>query len=346
MTGKFIREIKPIRIVFSLLLCILMALSLFPLSAAVVPVPDLWIGDATPEEYDFKIVGMVKQPAYFTLEGLIESAGELVKTKEYNWLNNSGSTDVDTFTGIYIEDLLKGVAALEDGAAGIVVTAGDGFSSTFSLDYSPSGVYWTDIDGNKMMLAWSGTESRTNRDIIDYDLPRIAIGQKDADDVNRSNWVSDVVEIRVTAFTDLKGYGWAVSAIDSLYADGVVNGMGGNRFAPAESLNRAMFVTMLGRALNPDAKAPSAEDRRFTDVDYGSWYGMHVEWAVDNGIVQGYGDGTFRPSVNLTVEHMLLMAERAGLKDIPEEIEADAQRYATRAEAAVIVYALYLNTAE
>ena len=301
---------------------------------------ETWIGDASPYEHDFRIVGMVEQPGYFTMEGFIEAASDYAQTKEYNWLNSSGSADIDTFTGIYIEDLLKNIMSLADGAAGIIVTAGDGYNAAFALDDNPSGAYWTDIDGNQMMLVWNGTESRTVRDIVDFDLPRVIIGQTASDNINRSSWVQGAVEIRVTAFTDLRGFGWAVPAIDALFALEIVNGMGDGLFAPSESLNRAMFVTMLGRGLNPDAGAPEEEDRRFPDVDYTSWYGMHVEWAVENGIVQGYDDGTFRPTTNLTVAHMLLMAERAGLEAVPEGIDAEAQRFATRAEAAVIVYAL------
>lgn len=326
-----------------MVVCIIAITPILPASMAVVPVTETWIGDATPEEHEFRIVGMVEKPGYFTLNGLIECASDLAKTKDYKWKNSTGSTDTDTFTGVYIEDLLSEILRVSDGAAGIIVTANDGFSSSYNLDTEPSGAYWADNDGNQMMLAWSGTVSRTNRDTADYELPRIAVGQRDPDDVNRSVWVSDIVEIVVTAFTDLRGYGWAVSAIDALYTGGIVNGMGDDRFAPSESLNRAMFVTMLGRALNPGAGIPDAENRSFPDVDYGSWYGRHVEWAVDKEIIRGYEDGTFRPAVNLTVEHMLLMAERAGLTEVPESIETGAQRFATRAEAAVIVYALTGN---
>ena len=93
--------------------------------------PETWIGDATPEEHDFRIVGMVEQPGYYTIAGLIEEAGDMAKTKEYSWMNSAGSTDTDVFTGIYIEDLLKSMMNIVDGATGIIVTASDDYSSAF-----------------------------------------------------------------------------------------------------------------------------------------------------------------------------------------------------------------------
>jgi len=304
------------------------------------PPVDEWIGDASPDEHDFRIVGMVEQPGYFTMAGLIEYSADFAQTKEYSWLNMSGSVDKDTFTGIYFEDLLEKIVTLDCCAAGIIVTAEDGYSSAFTLDDNPSGVFWTDIEGNKMMLAWNGTESRTDRNIVDCALPRIAIGQKNADDVNRSSWTSRIIEIRVSAFVDMRGFGWAAEAVEALAGAGIVKGMGDNRFDPAGNLTRSQFITMLGRALCPDAQTPSEEERVFPDVDYDSWYGAFVKWAVDEEIVFGYEDGTFGPELNLTVEHMLLMAERAGLTDVPDGVDAAAPGWASRAQAAVVVYAL------
>jgi len=342
MSRNTIKAKKTARNLLGILMCLLMATSLITFAAASESetAPDLFIGDASQEDHDFRIIGMVEKPGYFSIEGLNEYSRGLLFTRDYNWLNSTGSRDVDTFSGFFIYELLEFVIKPTFAAAGIIVTASDGFERSFSLNDSAGGAYWNDIDGNKMMLALSGTASRTNRDIIDYELPRLIIGQKNDDDVNRSNWVTDVVEIRVTAFGDLRGFSWAVPAIEALAVAGVADGMGNNLFEPAGNLTRAMFVTLLGRALNPEAEAPSTEDRRFDDVKYDSWYGMHVEWAVEQEIVLGYEDGTFRPGANMTMAHMLLMAERAGLMEIPESIDTNAQRWATRAEAAVIIYEL------
>ena len=115
-------------------------------------------------------------------------------------------------------------------------------------------------------------------------------------------------------FSDLAGYDWAKPAIEALAAQGILSGVGDGRFDPAGNLTRGMFVTMLGRTLNKGKPAapPAATARRFADVDYNSWYGSHIQWAVDEGIVSGYPDGAFKPANPLTVEEMIVMAMRAG----------------------------------
>lgn len=333
------------RRLLSVLLCVILAASLLTVAAAERDSNEpSWVGDATPGDYDIRIVGLVEEWGFFTMEGLRSIAADLVQTGDYSWMDDSGSAGTYTYTGVYIEDLLNTILKLNDDAGGILVTGSDGYRM-FRLDTDTSGAYWTDRNGGKMMLAWSGKASNTNCVAVDFDLPMLAIGQAAPDEINRSDWVSDVVEIWVLAFNDLQGVNWReIAFIEGLYNGGAINGVGNHRFAPAESLNRATFVTMLGRALNTDTSVPPAGERRFGDVDYESWYGMHVEWAVDNGIVQGYEDGTFRPTENLTVEHMLLMAERAGLEEVPEEIDAEAQRYATRLEAAVVLYKMVTRT--
>ena len=311
----------------------------------VAPLPIEWIGDATPLEFDISIVGLVDNIAYFTLEGFLEFVDGYEQTREYTWLNNFGSSDTDMFTGIYFEDLLANLIGISDFAKGMLVTASDGYERAFFLNDDDGGVFWTDLEGNKMMLAWNGTASSSNTDIIDFDLPRIVIGQTNPEHANRALWMSNVVEIRVTAFGDLVGYADAITAIDAMAVNNITDGIGNDLFGPADNLNRAMFITFLGRALNPGAVPPDVEDRSFTDVDYDSWYGMHVEWAVGMEYIFGYGDDRFGPDDDLLVEHMILIAERAQIERIPLDI-LDAEGFATRAQAARIIYELMLQLAD
>jgi len=302
--------------------------------------PDSWIGDATPDEYDFCIVGLVEEPAFFTTAGFAEFAAEFAQTKEYNWLNSSASRDTDTFTGVYFTDLLSEIVKPLDSAGGVIVTADDGFNRSFSLSDAASPVFAPDIDGNLMMFAFNGTDSRTNREIIDFALPRLVVGQRDVDDVNRSSWVNGIVEIRVTAFSDLGRYSWAAEAIDALVAAGVITGQPGGGYDPAGSMDRAMAVTILGRVMNPDWETATVVPGDFPDVEYDSWYGVHVSWAVEQGIVRGYPDGTFKPDNLISVEHMILLMQNAGLTEVPEGIDQSAVRDANRAELAFITYML------
>jgi len=331
------------RTILSVFLSLLLMMSLLTFASADDPVTQAWIGDGTPDEHDVRIIGMVEIPGYFTLAGLIEAAEEYTKTLDYFWMNNSGSTDTDTFTGVYVEELLTEIMTLSDRAKGLIVTASDNWSIAFNLNDEATGAFWTDIEGNKMILAWNGTQSRTNRDIVDFSLPRIVVGQKDENDINRQYWANDVAEIRVTAFGDLRGFDWAAPAIEALVEMKVVNGVSEYSFSPGTSFTRAHCVTLLAGIMNPDKIPATNVDIVFDDVDYESWYGVHVEWAVEQGYVRGFDDGTFRPNDPISAEHLGLLMNNVGLLEMPDGVNTTAQRSAFRAEAVVAAYALYLQ---
>jgi len=108
-------------------------------------------------------------------------------------------------------------------------------------------------------------------------------------------------------FTDI-GSHWAKDDILYLALNGYVNGMGQQLFEPNYKMSRAMFVTIIGRICGVNADAyPSAP---FTDVNMSEWYGPYVAWAAQNGVVNGFEDGTFLPNQSITREQMSLVIMR------------------------------------
>ena len=97
-------------------------------------------------------------------------------------------------------------------------------------------------------------------------------------------------------------------AIQFVYENGLFEGVSRNEFAPHMTMTRGMFVTVLGRLADINEGAYSGS--RFTDVQAGAWYAPGVAWASQNGIVQGYGDGTFGVNDDLTVEQAVVILER------------------------------------
>ncbi len=81
---------------------------------------------------------------------------------------------------------------------------------------------------------------------------------------------------------------WAVE-------EGITSGMDATHFGPLAFCNRAQVVTFLWRWFG--CPEPTTTENPFTDVPADIWYTKPVLWAVENGITNGMGDGTF--GVNL-----------------------------------------------
>lgn len=55
------------------------------------------------------------------------------------------------------------------------------------------------------------------------------------------------------------------------------------------------------------------------DVIPGTWYESYIQWAVDNGIIFGYPDGTFGPEDNVTRGQVAVMLCRSAGADVADE---------------------------
>lgn len=108
-------------------------------------------------------------------------------------------------------------------------------------------------------------------------------------------------------FKDVGKKKWFYDEVKYVYDNGLMNGTSKTLFEPETSLTRAMFVTILGRL----AKAEENDNyKKFTDIKKASWYTGYVGWAVEQGIVDGYPDGTFLPDKALTREEMAACISR------------------------------------
>lgn len=114
--------------------------------------------------------------------------------------------------------------------------------------------------------------------------------------------------VRAAVFPDVPQNHIYREAIEMLVGMEVVGGNPDGMFAPERSVNRAEMLKMLYKATGREARAVHAEC--FPDVEKGSWYEMIVCDATENGFVQGYSDGTFRPGHTVNrVEAIKMIAE-------------------------------------
>lgn len=108
-------------------------------------------------------------------------------------------------------------------------------------------------------------------------------------------------------FSDVPVSMWYYGAISYAYTNGLMNGMENGLFAPEGATTRAQIVTILHRLEGePLSTVPSA----FTDAPSSQWYINAVDWAAENGIVDGYGDGRFGPDDRITREQMAVILYR------------------------------------
>ena len=111
-----------------------------------------------------------------------------------------------------------------------------------------------------------------------------------------------------STFPDVAGTKYE-DAVTSLNKNGVINGFPDGTFRPQSYVTRAELCKLLVEAL--DLKQYGNPISSFPDVNYSDWYYEYVKAAVDNGIIIGYNDGTFRPNNNVSYSEMITMLIRA-----------------------------------
>lgn len=105
-------------------------------------------------------------------------------------------------------------------------------------------------------------------------------------------------------FTDVTKDKWYYTFVDYVAEKGYFSGTSETKFSPDVTMTRAMFVTALA---NMESVTADNSKTAFTDVPAGKWYTGAAKWAVDNKILSGYSDGTFRPNAKITREEMCVI---------------------------------------
>lgn len=121
-------------------------------------------------------------------------------------------------------------------------------------------------------------------------------------------------------FTDVTADDWYYDAVEYVSAANMMIGVNaeGTLFAPALSTTRASVAQILFR-LEKEPTAPIAD---FDDVREGTWYTDAVNWNDENGLMVGYGDGTFRPERNVSRQELVTVLYRYA-KHLGLDVTAD-----------------------
>ena len=87
-------------------------------------------------------------------------------------------------------------------------------------------------------------------------------------------------------FTDVSVFDWYYEGVMYVSENGIMNGVGGNKFEPGTELKREMLATILW---NMEGKPEPKDIAPFLDVMSGEYYSKAIAWAGENGIISGYG---------------------------------------------------------
>lgn len=108
-------------------------------------------------------------------------------------------------------------------------------------------------------------------------------------------------------FTDLDPTKWYHEPIDYVITHGMMNGVTTSTFSPNTTTTRGMIVAILWRL---EGKPAASSTSVFSDVGSSMYYAEAVQWAAENGIVNGYGNNTFGPNNQITREQMAAILYR------------------------------------
>jgi 2',3'-cyclic-nucleotide 2'-phosphodiesterase / 3'-nucleotidase len=126
-------------------------------------------------------------------------------------------------------------------------------------------------------------------------------------------------------------------AISELAERGIIEGRTATTFAPARTLTRAQLASVVARA----AELPSTSERPFDDVTDGP-HADNIAAAEAAGLMQGFGDGTFRPDQPTRRAHIAAVLQRwveapAGDTDVFTDLDRTVHAEAIAALAGIDV---------
>lgn len=116
----------------------------------------------------------------------------------------------------------------------------------------------------------------------------------------------------------------------------LMNGMGTAErpvFSPLSTMQRGMLVTVLYRM---EGEPEVDEEQVFSDVAADRYYTSAVAWAAANGVVEGDGNGLFRPEDSLKRQELvkILYNYASKVRQLDDSEKADISAYTDRDELA------------
>lgn len=249
-------------------------------------------------------------------------------------------------------------------------------SNTGAVNSAIMGKDYTDISSLKTAFNAAVT-NQYNLENINSQSPGVISGGGSSSSSNQSFALpaETVTPTDTSAFSDIFDYAWAKEAIEYLSSASIISGRANGIFAPSDNIKREEFAKIAVLAF---ADISNASPSQFADVSPDAWYAPYVASATHYSLVNGMGDGSFGVGNNITREDIAVILYRAAAANsislasaqltftdnhliseyAKEAVSALAgsgiingspdgsfnpKAYATRAEAAKMVYAILVK---
>ena len=204
------------------------------------------------------------------------------------------------FGWYFYSDGQNGWSSVIDGFIATVTEGSDGerYCKENGIKYETSHSFTNYVYNNDAQVGKDGTETATCDNGCGTTDTRIKKGTALPEPT------TSVTEL----FCDVPSSAWYVDYVQFVYDNGLMNGTSETTFEPGTTLSRAMVAQILyNRAGKPDVSG----EAKFNDVPKDRWYYQAVQWAGEQGIVNGVGDGKFAPQADVTREQLAMMLYNA-----------------------------------
>ena len=245
-----------------------------------------------PAEITDRYCTVSTEPYWTFRDGVFTGAEPAITVTEYSIDNPDGQPADEEIFFMRNENTSDALAVSEDGRTVTVLSEGEDSGEGFaveSLDVLIGGAYEEELCRTKIEIRICHHNYEITRTEPTY--------RDDGSEVSRCT-ICGKTETKILPhkerFTDVDDP--AVWYFDSVYwavEKNVTSGMGPGTFQPDTVCTRAMVVSFL---YNLAGKPETEYVQAFPDVKKSDWFAKTVTWAVQNGVTNGFGDGTFRPN--------------------------------------------------
>lgn len=222
--------------------------------------------------------------------------------------------DADVVPGLYVVEVTAGkngtVTSKPSMDKSGKIEAGAGTEITFTI--TPAKNYQLDTIKADGKTVSASAYSKATSGVITY---KYKVGEDDGEIEVTFKEVVVEKEAWENPYTDVSDNATYIDAVQFVTENKLINGTSTDSrnptFSPDKTLNRATFVTILGRLAGVDTSKYTKSS--FIDVPLDSstsWYAPYVEWANERGIILGYGNGKFGPLDPITREQVYIILYR------------------------------------